>query len=173
MASFEFLAVTISILGLAASITYYANIIQNAEKARRRDLIFQRFQGYDLDYFRAYHQVALQTDWKTPEEYMAKYSRYGDVDAASYYSYILRVYTMAGVMYMEGIADLDLVFKLYPAASVIRFWEQFKPIRDYSIESIGHPDDYYIVFDTLYKEAKKRYPETPSFKDTFNLIKGQ
>ena len=104
---------------------------------------------------------------------MAKYSRYGDVDAASNYSYILRVYTMAGVMYMEGIADLDLVFKLYPAASVIRFWELFKPIRDYSIESIGHPDDYYIAFDTLYNEAKKRYPETPSFKDTFNLIKGQ
>jgi len=173
MASFEFLAVIVSILGLAASITYYANIMQSAEKARRRDLIFQRFQGYNLDYFRAYHQVALQTDWETPEEYMKKYSRYGDLEAASYYSYLLRVYTMAGVMYMEGIADADLIFKLYPAASLIRFWEQFEPIRQYSIKSIGHPDDYYLALDTLYREAKKRYPNTPSFKDTQSLITGE
>jgi len=43
MASFDFLAVTISILGLAASITYYANILQSTEKAKRRDLILQRY----------------------------------------------------------------------------------------------------------------------------------
>ena len=40
-------------------------------------------------------------------------------------------------MYLEGSADIDLIFNLYPVSSVIRFWEEFKPIRDYSMESIG------------------------------------
>ena len=171
MASFEFLAVILTGLGLTVSIVYYANILRNAEKAKRKDMIFHRFQGYSLEYFRAYDNVALRTDWTTPEEYNAKYSRYADPEASAQYKYVGRTYQMAGVMYMEGIADLDLIFQLYPATSVIRIWEQFEPVRRYNIEVIGHPDDYYKAFDTLYMEAKKRYPNTPSFKETYQLVK--
>ena len=73
------IAATTVIIGVINSIISS----RREEKQRQEQLIFQRFQGYNLDYFRAYHHVALQTDWKTPEEYMEKYSRYGDLEAAA------------------------------------------------------------------------------------------
>ena len=38
MASFEFLAIIVSVLGLAASITYYAIILNNANKTQQQQL---------------------------------------------------------------------------------------------------------------------------------------
>jgi hypothetical protein len=166
----EYLPLVLTGLGLAASIVYYAYVVRNAERARRRDIIFQRFQGYSVDYFRAYNNVALQNDWKTPEEYIVKYTRYGDPEAAANYQYILRVYTLAGVMYMEGIADLDLIFRLYPASSVIRTWEQFEPVRKYQVEVMNYPAENFEPFNILYKEAKKRTPVTRTRNDTLKLI---
>jgi len=74
-------------------------------------------------------------------------------------------------MIMEGIADLDLIFQLYPAISVIRIWEQFEPVRMFNIKVMVFPVDYYEAFDTLYKEAKKKYPKTPSRAESSKLIK--
>ncbi len=41
MASFEFLAVIVSLLGLSASITYYASILRNANKTRRTQMLMR------------------------------------------------------------------------------------------------------------------------------------
>jgi hypothetical protein len=46
MASFEFLAIIISVLGLAASITYYATILNNANKTQQQQLETRQAQLY-------------------------------------------------------------------------------------------------------------------------------
>jgi len=45
MASLDQLILVAPILALAASITYYAMILRNAEKTRRKDIVFQRIQA--------------------------------------------------------------------------------------------------------------------------------
>jgi hypothetical protein len=57
---------------------------------------------------------------------------------------------------MEGIADLDLLFRLYPASSVIRNWEQFEPVRNYQVEKMNYPRENFEPYNILYEEAKKR-----------------
>jgi hypothetical protein len=48
MASFEFLAVVLSVLGLSASITYYAMVLSNANKTRKAQL-FMSIYNMTLD----------------------------------------------------------------------------------------------------------------------------
>jgi len=67
MVSIEVIALVLTGIGLAASLVYYANILQNSSKARQRELIFQRGQVYNLEYSKAFSKVINMRDWNTPE----------------------------------------------------------------------------------------------------------
>ena len=46
MASFEFLAIIVSVLGLAASITYYATVLNNANTTRQAQLLLNIYDKF-------------------------------------------------------------------------------------------------------------------------------
>ena len=73
MASFEFLAIILTGLGLTASIFYYAMVLRNTNKSRLRDVIFQRAQVYSSYYTESFAATRNMTDWDTVEEFKAKY----------------------------------------------------------------------------------------------------
>lgn len=74
MASFEFLAVILTGLGLTASIVYYASILKNANRARRKDIIFQSHVPRSPEYYAIWTEVMKMGDYTTREEYLEKYT---------------------------------------------------------------------------------------------------
>ena len=151
------LALALSGLGLAASIIYYATVIQNQNKARQRELVFQRLSQYSLEYTKAFADIRKQTDWKTYEEWNQKYGPDINPEAWSNYLYITRIYNLAGIMLQERATDAELIFKLFDPVAFIRVWEQFSPIIQHNRMTSNH-EKFYEPFEYIYNEAKRRYP---------------
>jgi hypothetical protein len=147
---------TVPILGLTASIIYYAQVLRNTSKARQRELILQRSQTYSPEYVKTWSEVRSMTDWKDAEDWARKYGRKANPEAYSKWQYIMRVYNLAGLFLNEG-ADPDLLFQLYPIGAVISLWEQFEPIVMFQRKRENYMTQR--AFESLYKEAKKRAPE--------------
>jgi transposase-like protein len=158
MASFEFLAIILTGLGLTASIFYYAMVLRNTNKSRLRDVIFQRAQVYSSYYTESFAATRNMTDWDTVEEFKAKYGISVNPEKWSKYMYITRVFNIAGILLKENMADADLIFKLYPPYAVINVWEQFEPVTQNLREFVNYPEAY-DSFEFLYNQAKQRYPE--------------
>lgn len=156
MVSLEIIAILLSGVGISASIVYYANIIRNANRARQRELIFLRLQGYSMEYTKAFANVLDYTDWVDAEDWERTYR--ADPEAWSQWLYIMRVYNVAGILLKENVSDADLIFQLYPPMALINLWEQFEPVIRYTRESRNFPG-LFQAYEFLYREAKKRYPE--------------
>ena len=158
MVDLDTLSIVLTGIGLIVAIIYYSINIRNASKVRQRDILFQRLQGYNLEYTKTYIEVASYTDWKTTEEFKEKYGMITNPDAFSKYLYITRVYNLAGLMLKENVADADLLFQLYPPGAIISMWEQFLPFILEGREIRNNPvlDEN---FEYLYTEAKKMFPE--------------
>lgn len=158
MVDFQTLSIVITGIGMIIALIYYSMTLQNTSKARQRNLVFQRLQGYSLEYTKTYVDVASYTDWESVEEFREKYGPRMNPEAHSKFIYIMRVYSLAGVLLKENIADVDLIFQLYPPGAVISIWEQFSPYILYNRERRNDPTRN-EAFEYLYKEAKKRYPD--------------
>jgi hypothetical protein len=144
-------------LSIAASIVYYASVLRNANNARQRELIYQKYQSYSLEYAKTFQEVSLMRDWKDYDEFEEKYGRETNIDASSKWLYIMRVYNLAGLYLKEG-ADPDLIFELYPASAVINLWELFEPIIHGRREWNNDPGRLKPL-ELLYTEAKSRFPD--------------
>lgn len=151
------LSVIFAGLSIAASILYYASVLRNANKARQRELIYQKYQSYSLEYAKAFQEVTLMRDWKDYDEFEDKYGREANIDASSKWMYIMRIYNLAGIHLHEG-ADPDLIFKLYPPSAVITLWELFEPIIQRRRERDNDPQRHKPL-EYLYDEAKSRFPD--------------
>ena len=145
-------------LGITASIVYYASVIRNTNRARQREMMFQRLQGYSLEYTKAFAEVWRYTDFETVEEFTDKYGWRSDPETFSKYLFVTRIYNLAGILLQENMADSDLIFKLYPPASVIGIWERFEPLIFDRRRRINHPG-FYEPFEFLVNEMRKRFPE--------------
>ena len=156
MASFEFLAVILTGLGLTASIVYYASILQNTSKARQRDLIIQRYQAMSIEYMKIYREVS-NYEFDNWDDYSEKYGRWSNPEADAKWLYIMSVYNMAGIMLKENMGESNLIFQLYPESAVIQLWEQFEEITKNVRKIINNPI-YWEPFEFLYTEAKNRKP---------------
>jgi hypothetical protein len=130
---------------------------EEAEKERRRDLITQRSQAYNLDFLQALNQVLHQTDWKTPEEWESKYGRWTNPEENAKWIYIMKSYDFVGLQLEQGI-ELEFLFDLHPAHSVIALWETFEPIVQWLRDNSNAPR-HFGYFESLYKEARKLLPD--------------
>jgi len=148
-------------MSIAASIVYYASVLRNTNKARLREVIFQRGQIYNSYYSEAFAQAINMDDWNTLEEFQAKYGPKANPEKWAKYVYITRIYNIAGILLRENMADADLIFKLYPPYAVIRIWDLFEPVTQNLRQTRNYPEAY-ESFEFLYKQAKERYPNITS-----------
>ena len=64
MASFEFIAVIVSVLGLAASITYYAIVLKNQNETRQAQLFMNLYEtARSQEFRRQYYALTMQQKW--------------------------------------------------------------------------------------------------------------
>lgn len=157
MVDIDTLSIVLTGIGLIVAIVYYAQVLRNTSKARQRELIFLRYQGYSKEYVRTYFEVSKYTDWEDAEEWVSKYGKDVNIEADSNWTYMMSIYNIAGLLLKEEEADPELIFQLYPPHVVIRLWELFEPVIQ-ALRARTHPD-HLKPFEFLYGEAKKRYPE--------------
>ena len=161
MVDYSTLSIVLTGIGLIVAITYYTITLRNTSKSRQRELIFQRLQGYSLEYTTAFAEVANMKDWSSTEEWRNKYGSEANPEAWARYTYIKRVYNLAGILLKENITDAKLIFQLYPPYSVIRMWEQFVDLNDDLRRRSNYPTAF-EGFEFLYNEAKKMFPKVKS-----------
>ena len=162
MISLDVIALVLTGLSITVSIIYYAGVLRNSDKARMREMIYQRFQLANQDYIKTFFEVSTYTDWSTIKEFEKKYGRWHNPEAAIKMTYVLSVYNTVGVQWKEENIDLDFLLKLYPPQVVIRLWENFKQvIEDIRIRT-GNPE-HLIHLEMLYDEVKKRHPNITSW----------
>ena len=164
MISLENVLQIIPALGVIIALVYYSMTLRYTTKARQRELIFLRAQSYSLEYADAYADVTKMDDWSTVPEFHSKYGVEANPRAFAKWLYIRNVFNTAGLLLMEKEADPDLIFSLYAPNAIIRLWDHHEPLIKEARERFKYPD-YYMPFEYLYNEAKKRYPDIPIQRD--------
>ena len=153
MASFEFLAIILTGLGLSATILYYASVLKNAEKARRKDIIFQSHIPRSPEYYDIFMKVVQMRDYATRKEYEDKYTE----EERNRANYLLQHFNVIGILFLGNIATGDEIFQIYPPYAVILLWEALEPmIRELRVD-VTSPE-HLKPFESLYHEARKRNP---------------
>ena len=130
MASFEFLAIILTGLGLTASIVYYANILRNANKTQQMQLETRQVQLY-MDVYKSHVTKENQKDlvemlrweWKNYDDFEA---HYGVLGWAQYFSYMSQLEGI-GFLVINGFLDPNHVYDLQ-YNSIIGLWEKFVPL---------------------------------------------
>ena len=153
MASFEFLAIILTGLGLSASILYYASVLKNSEKARRKDIIFQSHTPRSPEYFELFMKVIQMHDYTSRKEYEEKYTEEQRVQA----NYLFSHFNVIGVLFLDNIATGDEIFQIYPPHAVILLWEALEPMIQYLRVDVSNAD-FLKPFEALYHEARRRTP---------------
>ena len=153
----EYLPLVLTGLGLTASIFYYANVLQNQNRERRREQMYLRFQIHDLEYTKAYTYL-MSKDFETTEEFLEHFNVKENPEAWANYIYIGIRYNNIGLLLREGLIDPDIVFEIFNPMVIIQLWEKLEPIERGTRIRNNHPK-HYEAFEYLYNEAKKRYPD--------------
>jgi len=142
MASFEFLAIILTGLGLAASIVYYASILNNANKTRelqlkaqeqatetRQTQLFMNIYNNHISEsnFRALMEMIWEWEWDSFDDFIEKYSIPNNKDAHVQWGRYFASLEGLGILLKKGLIDPELVYDSH-YLSVINLWEKFQPV---------------------------------------------
>ena len=113
MASFEFLAIILTVLGLTASIIYYARVLGNQNKTRQTQLFIQFYNRLtDRQFYEEYRKLREQ-EWTDLDDYLEKYG----LGPSLFDIYLEGV----GLLVKRGLIDIHLVDDLM-SSLVIGYW---------------------------------------------------
>ena len=163
MASFELLAIILTVLGLAASITYYAFVVQNQNKTRQTQMFMDLYAVYrDPEFAKIWGEIMDQhyTDF---DDYWDKYGGETNREAWNKWQSVGRLFNGIGVLVKRGMVDIELVEELM-AVIIFVSWAQMGPIlygfRDWTKNRARtiYADAYQPMsgFEYLYNELEKR-----------------
>ena len=157
MASFEFLAIIITGLGLTASITYYAMVLRNQNQTRQAQLFMQIYSRFDdPDWMVNWGQVVRQWEWRDYEDWHSKYSPEMDIEAAAQYGSVAAYFEGIGVLVYKNLIDVDIVADLM-SRNIMIFWEKMGPII--KERRIRYNNEYVWEWNEwLYNKMKKLQP---------------
>jgi hypothetical protein len=136
MASFEFLAIIVSVLGLAASITYYAIVLSNANKTRQAQLFMSLQQRFDnpqlmgaLIQSRDYEDLSF-------EEWNEKYGPNNNREVYTNWVCLQNAIQGIGLLVESKQVDAELVSELMGSIIVLN-WIRSGPIIIEMRKSLG------------------------------------
>ena len=115
--------------GILVGIFYYITILRNAQKNRMIDMVFQRMYTRTPDYFKDSLDVTPSMfDWETVEEFNRKYNWKTTPDIINKRKAVEDKFTAWGMLFREGLIDIDFVARVFPPAFVMAWWEQNEPL---------------------------------------------
>ena len=165
MASFELLAIVLTGLGLAASVTYYAMVLRNQNKTRQAQLFMQvHSQWKDKAFIKGFYDMLNNWEFEDAEDFFNKYGQTANEEAFITAIEVVFHFEGVGQLLRDGLIDIELVDSMY-SSRVIDIWEKFHPIMEYLRErAFGRQNpDYYKNFEYLYTTLKKRREKPTNF----------
>jgi hypothetical protein len=103
----EYLPLVLTGLSIAASITYYAMVLRNAEKAKQQELMFSRLQ-MSKEFHKAWVTVTSNMKWDTSEEFFEKYRPDRDTESYTTFLYLGGIYRTLGVLLKHKVVNPDM-----------------------------------------------------------------
>jgi hypothetical protein len=153
--SYQMVLSTLQTVSIMVGIYYYLMILRNTEKTRRKDIMFQRINIIDEDFYDKLAKMS-QEDWSTFHEW-TEY-RKEHPESYNFIAYIMMTLNSIGVLLMQNIVDEETLFKAFSPPLVVWTWEKTSPIVMAWRETINLPD-YHGGFEYLYNRALKLYPD--------------
>jgi hypothetical protein len=155
MASFEFLAIILTGLGLTASIFYYAMVLRNTQKARQIEMLMFRLKNSDPQWFKAWTSV-LNMNYETYDEWQSKYGRQSNPEAYADWIFVATIYNNIGLLLYQNQVDPQVLFQQYTPASIVRIWRKYETVV--SARRQVSNTELWKYFEYLYDESTKNEP---------------
>lgn len=148
----------VAIFGVIAGFSYYVLTVRNNDKIRRKDILFQRINIMDQDFYNNWRRIFgfNSTDWQTSHEYVKYIQEHPD--DYGYISNIQMLFQSIGTLLKDGVIDSEFIFNIYSPNMIIWTWEKLIPLVSMYREVINYPD-YFSNFEYLYDVTCKKYPE--------------
>jgi hypothetical protein len=153
MASFEFLAIVLSVLGLTASLIYYARVLENQNKTRQTQLFLQFYNRLtDKQFFEEFKNTLAQ-EWTDFDDYLNKYG-YGPTLFDIYLEGV-------GLLVKRNQIDIKMVDDLM-SSLVINYWRSHGEImlemrKRRNMPQIAEWTEY--LYNEIMNEAINQHPE--------------
>ena len=169
MASFEFLAIILTGIGLTVSILYYTITLQNANKTQKLQLETRQAQLF-MNIYNQYLQrenikandSVFHMEFESLEEFEEKYGRESNPEAYHDWSYHQNYWEGIGVLVREGLINIRLV-ALLDGGGIIYNWEKFEPIIKEYRKKYNWPR-WSIEHEYHYNSVKKYSTEHPELE---------
>ncbi len=155
MASFEFLAIILTGLGLSVSIIYYANVLQNANKTRQTQLFMNLYQTVVTENFNQNLIEMLGAEWTDYQDYLNKYGPIDNPKMAAKRFSTWQVYNGIGFLLMENFIELEKVWQLFGGQGPNMMWRKWESIILGIREGIDSPS-YMLGFEYLANSIEER-----------------
>ena len=156
MVDLDTLSIVLTGLALTASILYYAMNLRNANTAKRKDIMFQRINIIDSDFYTNWNENVLQPEWTTYKEWLEY--RIEHPDAYGFISFLMMTLNSIGVLLKENIVDEKTIFSAFSPSLVVLSWDRTQPIV-YAVREYLNLSNMYDGFEFLYDRTKKLHPE--------------
>ncbi|MBN2335243.1 hypothetical protein JXL21_06750 [Candidatus Bathyarchaeota archaeon] len=125
MASFEFLAIILTGLGLTASIVYYTSVLRNANKTRESQLFMQIYSQWNSLEFQSQYGKVMNTQFETYDGFFETIKN--DVEFRNAINVSGIFFEGLGVYVHRGLIDVNMVDDLMSEA-IMSFWRKSKPL---------------------------------------------
>ena len=163
MESFQLVAIVISILGLAASITYYSSVLQNQNKTRQAQLFMNLYGTYQTTEFKnIYTDILFHWEWENYEDWWGKYGADNNPKAFSDWNSIAGYCDGIGVLLKKNLVDIEMIDELL-ANTVISLWDKMGPNI---LEARDYRGSWRIPLGVLHMNFEYLYNELVKYRET-------
>ena len=163
MISSEVIAILLSGISISASLFYYANVLQNANKTRQAQLFMTLYDRRSQPVFQKQYTRITNRTWINNEDWEEKYGPFTNPDASAEMQSIMFFFDGVGMLLKRNLIDIGMINDLL-YGSTKRIWEQFEPIVKYIRTEATWDPHVWNHFEYLYHELieyNKKHPEPP------------
>jgi hypothetical protein len=127
MASFKFLAVILTGLGLTVSILYYTNVLRNQNKVLKTQVLLRSLESLskretNIDWWTVQH-----LEWTDPEDFNEKYNPKKDTELYARINTVWNEMNGIGYLVYKGIINLEDVYD-FGGGRPTWMYKKYKPI---------------------------------------------
>jgi hypothetical protein len=146
---------TLQTISIMVGIYYYLMILRNTERTRRRDILFQRINIIDEDFYDRWVKL-FSEPWTTFKEWTDY--REEHPESYNFIAYIMMTLNSIGVLLKQNIVDEETLFEAFSPPLVVWTWNKTSPIVMAWRETINLPN-YHSNFEYLNNRALAMYPD--------------
>ena len=132
----------VAITGVFIALTYYVMTVQNAQKARKTQLLMQlKMKQLDLELIQNYQEL-LKNEWIDFNDFTQKYD---STDNPQHYAKRYQVFSFIdglGYLLHQNLIDLDAAYHLMHGISTILMWNKYEPIITQNRIRDSNPDEW-------------------------------